>query len=65
MNTDRMMEQVHRLVSSIGHKRAIEEVAGQRYDERTDSFVPDAELAHALTERYNAEMTEFVDRGGY
>ena len=63
--TDKNMERVYRLTSVMGHKRAIQEVAGQRFNEETDEFEPFTELADALTERYNREMTEFVENGGY
>lgn len=63
--TDKDMERVYRLTAVMGHKRAIQEVAGNRFNEETDQFVPFAELADALTERYNREMEEFAANGGY
>lgn len=63
--TDREMEQVYRYVSTMGHQRAIEEVAGTRYDEATDTFVPFTELQAALRARYDNEMAEFIEAGGY
>jgi len=47
------MERIYRLVPTIGHKRAIEEVACDERDREE------------LTQRYEREMTEFVEAGGY
>lgn len=63
--SDQDMERVYRLVPSLGHNRAIEEVAGQYYDQATDQFRPFTEMQAALTERYAREMAEFTAAGGY
>jgi hypothetical protein len=65
LSLDKQMERVYRYVPTLGYKRAIEEVAGEMFDRRTDQFVPNLELRAALTERYNAEMDEFTEAGGY
>lgn len=51
---DRAMESVYRYVPTLGHERAITHLAG-----------PDAELAAALRTRYDVEMKNFTDNGGY
>ena len=54
---DRKMEQVYRLASVIGHKRAIREAAGIRYCEAANAFVPDVAAQNELLARYNREMS--------
>lgn len=69
MNTiqasDQDMERVYRLVPSLGHKRAIVEVAGECIDHVTDQFRPFTEMQAALTVRYGREITSFQEGGGY
>ena len=65
MITDRMMEQVYRLIPIVGQQRAFAEVAGLRFDESTESFEPDAATAFELRERFTAEMEQFHSSGGY
>ena len=62
---DGLMESVYRLVPIVGHKRAIVEVAGECIDEKTDQFRPCTELQAVQTERYEREMQEFTEAGGY
>jgi hypothetical protein len=62
---DKMMERVYQLVPVIGHEKALRCVAGDRFDEVTDRMVPDEGLYTDLRARYDAEMSEFADKGGY
>jgi hypothetical protein len=65
MVTDRMMEQVYRLIPIVGLQRAFAEVAGLRFDESTESFEPDTATALELRERFTAEMEQFHANGGF
>lgn len=63
--SDQDMERVYRLVPSLGHMRAIVEVAGECIDQASDQFRPFTEMQAALTERYGREIAEFREAGGY
>lgn len=63
--SDQDMERIYRLVPSLGHTRAIAEVAGEYFDQATDQYRPFTEMQAALTERYGREMAEFSAAGGY
>jgi hypothetical protein len=65
MVTNRMMEQVYRLIPIVGQRRAFAEVAGLRFDEASESFVPDSATAVELQDRFTAEMEQFHAAGGY
>ena len=51
-----LMEEVYTMVPYMGITRAISSVAGQRFDENTQTFVPDVDLIEIMTKQYEQDF---------
>ena len=65
MTTYILMQRLYRLIPVAGVEKAIVEAAGLLYDKRKDCFVTNIGLQKVLRERYESEMAEFTEHGGF